>query len=202
MGATIYREALCSRVCLREDRQADLGGWVLDGTSGVARQNYILYVSLAQTPNQIAKSLVYDVSLCRTNLTNLVRIVYQCTKQITIALRIVFGTHRVSVYLGIVKHKTHSILSLNAKCTVSHSVLAMNTKRPAGACHPRPPMDCRTKSGYPFLCQKIFLLGISLAGIDVSAQIAYSCFQPAGLFWQRKCLFVTGFAPPGFNGGS
>ena len=75
MGATIYREAVCSGFCLREDRQADLGGRVLDGGSGVARQNYILYVSLAQTPNQIAKSLVYGVSLCRTNLTNLVRIV-------------------------------------------------------------------------------------------------------------------------------
>ena len=75
MGGTILREPVCPCVCINLDRQADFGGRVLDGGSEVARQNYILYVSLAQTPNQIAKSLVYGVSLCRTNLTNLVRIV-------------------------------------------------------------------------------------------------------------------------------
>ena len=99
MGATIYRGALCSRVCVNLDRQADFGGRVLDGGSEVARQNYILYVSLAHTPNQMAKSLM----------------------------------HGVSLYLGTVKYQTHIILSLNAKCTVSHSNLAINTKRPAGA---------------------------------------------------------------------
>lgn len=74
MGVTIYRGVLCSRVCVNLDRQADFGGRVLDGGSEVAWQNYILYVSLAHTPNRMAKSLVHGVAVYQTNLTNLVRI--------------------------------------------------------------------------------------------------------------------------------
>ena len=63
MGVTIHREPACPCVCINLDRQADFGGRVLDGTSGVAWQNYILYVSLAHTPSGMAKSLVYGVAV-------------------------------------------------------------------------------------------------------------------------------------------